>query len=107
MAKFYTYMLRCADNSLYTGITTDPERRLCEHNAKNEKSAKYTSSHGAEKFECLWRPDSRALASKLEFHLKTLTKTKKEQLILNPDLLSSLLGEKLDADSYTNIKTDD
>lgn len=107
MAKFYTYMLRCADNSLYCGITTDPARRLCEHKAKNEKSAKYTSSHGAEKFECLWRCESRALASKLEFHLKTLTKAKKEQLILNPSLLSELLGEKLDADSYTNIKTDD
>ena len=105
--EFYTYLLRCADNSLYCGITTAPARRLCEHKAKSEKSAKYTSSHGAEKFECLWESQSRALASKLEFHLKTLTKTKKEQLILNPNHLAELLGEKLDADSYTNIKTDD
>ena len=105
--EFYTYLLRCADNSLYCGITTAPARRLCEHKAKSEKSAKYTSSHGAEKFECLWESQSRALASKLEFHLKTLTKTKKEQLILNPNLLAELLGEKLDADSYPNIKTDD
>ncbi len=107
MAEFYTYMLRCADNSLYCGITTDPARRLGEHKAKNEKSAKYTCSHGAEKFECLWRSDSRTLASKLEFHLKRLTKAKKEQLILNPSLISELFGEKIDADSYTNIKTDD
>lgn len=107
MTEFYTYMLRCADNSLYCGITTDPARRLGEHKAKSGKSAKYTRRHEALKFECLWRSDSRALASKLEFYLKTLTKAKKEQLILNPSLLSEFLGEKLDADCYTNVKTDD
>ena len=107
MDKFYTYILRCSDNSLYTGITTDPARRLSEHKAKNEKSTKYTRRHEAVKFECLWGSDSRSLASKLEFHLKTLSKIKKEQLILNPNLLSELLGDKIAFEDYTNIKTDD
>ena len=37
---FYTYMIRCADNSLYTGITNNIEKRLSAH--QNKKGAKYT-----------------------------------------------------------------
>ncbi|MBQ3573901.1 MAG: GIY-YIG nuclease family protein, partial [Clostridia bacterium] len=37
---YYVYMMRCSDNSLYTGITTDLERRFEEH--KSKKGAKYT-----------------------------------------------------------------
>ena len=39
---YYTYMLRCTDNSIYTGITTNIERRMEEHFKQNEKCAKYT-----------------------------------------------------------------
>ena len=39
----YVYILKCSDNSYYTGVTNDPERRILEHNSGiNEKS--YTSS---------------------------------------------------------------
>ena len=107
MADFFTYMLRCADNSIYTGITTNPERRLLEHSQKNGKAAKYTASHTPKRFECLFKSQSRAVASKLEFHIKTLTKAKKESLILNPYLLSEFLGEKINPDDYTYIKTED
>jgi putative endonuclease len=31
--RWWVYVLRCADDSLYTGVTTDPERRLAQHNA--------------------------------------------------------------------------
>jgi putative endonuclease len=34
---YYTYMLRCKDNSIYTGITTDIERRMEEHRRKIKK----------------------------------------------------------------------
>jgi len=40
MSTWYVYLLRCNDNSLYCGVTTDPERRLNEHN--NGTGAKYT-----------------------------------------------------------------
>jgi len=40
--SWYVYMVRCRDNSLYTGYTDDPERRLAVHNAG--KGAKYTKS---------------------------------------------------------------
>ncbi len=41
--KYFTYILRCVDGTLYTGITTDIDRRMDEHNGldKNKKGAKY------------------------------------------------------------------
>lgn len=93
-------MLRCEDNSLYTGITTDLERRLQEHKEKGEKTAKYTRRHKALKIEIAWESENRVLASRLEFHIKTLTKKKKEDLIKNPSLLNAFLGEKIDCESY-------
>ena len=39
---WFVYILRCADNSLYTGITTDVERRIGEHNGNNKTGSKYT-----------------------------------------------------------------
>jgi len=38
--KWYVYIVQCKDDSLYTGITTDLERRLFEHNTNNQKGAK-------------------------------------------------------------------
>ncbi len=101
---YYTYMLRCEDNSLYTGITTDLERRLSEHQAKNEKCAKYTLNHTALKFEAAWESSSRSLASKLEFNLKKLAKKQKESLINNELILSDVLGHKLESEEYKKVK---
>ena len=42
MPTWYVYILRCADDTLYTGVTTDPERRLQEHNAGGSLGARYT-----------------------------------------------------------------
>ncbi|PKM91486.1 endonuclease [Candidatus Falkowbacteria bacterium HGW-Falkowbacteria-1] len=42
MKPYYLYILKCSDGSLYTGITTDIERRLKEHN-NSKKGAKYTA----------------------------------------------------------------
>ena len=102
---YYTYMLRCEDNSIYTGITSDLERRMKEHFSQNEKCAKYTASHQATKLEMVWESENRVLASKLEFHIKkNLTKQEKESLIKNSELLNKLLGNKIEAENYKSIK---
>lgn len=102
---YYTYMLRCEDNSIYTGITSDLKRRMDEHFSQNEKCAKYTASHKAKKIELVWESENRILASRLEFHIKkSLNKQKKETLIKNPDLLDEFLGSKIDAENYKCIK---
>lgn len=83
---YYTYMLRCKDNSIYTGITTNLERRMKEHFEKSKKCAKYTLRHTAKKLECAWQTENRALASKLEYAIKQLSKPEKEELIKTHNL---------------------
>lgn len=101
---YYTYILRCKDNSLYTGITTDLERRLKEHKEKGEKTAKYTLTHSAVKMEIAWESENRVLSSKLEFNIKKLNKKQKEELIKNPQLLNKFLGDKIESELYKVIK---
>ena len=101
---YYTYMLRCKDNSIYTGITSNLERRMEEHFSQNEKCAKYTASHQAEKLEAVWESENKSMASKLEFHIKKgLTKKEKEELIKDSNLLDKFLGNKIEAQCYKRI----
>lgn len=100
---YYTYMLRCKDNSIYTGITNNIERRMEEHFQKDKKCAKYTLHHDAIKLESAWKSENRVLASKLEYQIKQLTKAKKEELIAKGNL-RQLLNEKIDVDKYEKIK---
>ena len=96
---YYVYMLRCEDNSVYTGITTNVERRMEEHFSKDKKCAKYTQSHNAMKLEAIWETESKSLASKLEYRIKHLSKTQKEELIKSRKL-ELYLVEKLECDRY-------
>ena len=98
---YYTYMLRCSDNSIYTGITNDINKRLEMH--KKGKGAKYTKSHSVEKIEALWRCKEKSLACKLEYQIKHLTKKHKENLI-NGAKLSVYLKGKIDCRRYYRIK---
>ena len=77
---YYTYMLRCKDNSIYTGITTDVKRRMKEHKEKDVKGAKYTRRHEFLKLECVFSSENRVSASKLEYHIKRLSKKEKEDI---------------------------
>jgi len=100
---YYTYILRCEDNSLYTGMTADIERRMKEHFEQGEKCAKYTMRHKPKKLEMVWESEKRNLAMKLEFHIKnSLTKAQKEELIKHPYRLADLLGNKIESNLYKN-----
>ena len=98
---YYIYILRCIDNSLYTGITTDIDRRMSEHFTKDKKCAKYTYTHTANKLEIVWQAENKKLASKLEYHIKRLNKEQKENLIINNGLLKDIFKEKLNYKDYT------
>ena len=93
-------MIRCSDNSIYTGITTDIERRFLEHKTKSSKCAKYTYNHDVVSLECYFTSNSRSLACKLEYYIKKLTKEEKELLIKDKNSFPLLLGEKVIVDSY-------
>lgn len=94
-------MLRCKDESLYTGITTNIERRLEEHVKKTEKGAKYTRYHDAIKMEAIWESKNRVDASKLEYWIKHLTKKQKERLIQENCL--ELLETKIVVEKYNRL----
>lgn len=96
-------MLRCEDDSIYTGITIDVERRMKEHFSKDKKCAKYTFRHQAKKLEALWKTENRALASKLEYHIKRLAKSQKEELIVKNNL-KELLSERINVNEYDRIE---
>ena len=100
---YYTYMLRCTDNSIYTGITNDLERRMDEHFTQGEKCAKYTKRHKAQKLEAAWSSEDRKLASKLEYYIKHLPKSEKEDIIKHNKNIN-VLSEKLDIASYKRIR---
>lgn len=103
---YYTYILRCQDSSLYTGMTSDLERRMRRtFLSGGEKCAKYTLRHKPKKLEIAWESENRILASKLEFHIKkNLTKQQKEELIRNPQKLGQLLEGKIDDSEYKITK---
>lgn len=75
----YVYMLACSDGTLYTGYTTDVERRVAEHNAGS--GARYT--RGRLPVEVVHIEDfaSRSAALKREYAIKQLRRREKEQLI--------------------------
>lgn len=74
-------MLRCSDNSLYTGYSTDPIRRLSEHNSSS-RGAKYTRSRRPCKLVHIETYDTKLEALKREYQIKRLSKKDKESLVL-------------------------
>ncbi len=66
---YYVYMLECADGTLYTGIATDLERRLEEHNSSS-KGAKYTRTRRPVKLVYSETYEDRSSASKREYEIK-------------------------------------
>ena len=79
MKLWYVYMVECVDNTLYTGITTDIDRRISEHNSIG-LGAKYTRSRQPVELVYLESCESRSIASKREYAIKKLKK--KEKLFL-------------------------
>lgn len=101
---YYIYMLRCQDDSIYTGITTDLERRFRQHQGKNTGGAKYTRAKAPVRYEIAWECGDKSSALRLEYKLKRLSKENKESLILHTKTLDKLLGEKLDTQLYNLVK---
>lgn len=75
----FVYIVRCKDNSLYTGWTTDLERRIQEHN--DGIGAKYTRGRGPMNLEYFEEFESKEEAAKREYEIKQLTKKQKEKII--------------------------
>ncbi|MFC2020938.1 GIY-YIG nuclease family protein [Chloroflexota bacterium] len=77
--EWFFYMVRCRDNSLYSGITINVEGRLKEHNKGT--GAKYTSIRRPVTLVYYERCDNVSKARKREEEIKRWSKTKKERLV--------------------------
>ena len=78
---WYLYVLRCGDGTLYTGITTDVERRLEEH--RQGRGAKYTRGRGPLELAYQEECGTHSEALKREYAVKQLPRDEKERLICN------------------------
>ena len=77
---WYMYVVQCADSTLYTGITTNIDRRLKEHNS-SKRGAKYTRSRRPVKIVYHAVFDSRSSASKAEYRFKKLNRKEKLKIV--------------------------
>lgn len=90
MNEWSVYIIRCDDGSLYTGISTDVSRRLCEHASGDPKGARYTRPFTSISLVYEARVGPKSMALKIEHRIKKLTKARKERLVS-----SRLTGEAL------------
>src|ERR1700754_4512480 len=81
LVRWHVYIVRCTDDTLYTGITRDVERRVDEHNSSNVLAASYTRSRRPVTLVYREPAATRAASSKREYELKQMTRREKDALI--------------------------
>ena len=80
----FVYLLRCADDTLYCGWTTDLGRRLAAHSGG--RGARYTRSRTPVELAAAWSVPDRSAALRLEHRVKLLPRAEKERLIAGASL---------------------
>ncbi|EIV7689058.1 GIY-YIG nuclease family protein [Salmonella enterica] len=90
MAPWYLYLIRTADNALYTGITTDVARRYRQH--QTGKGAKALRGKGELTLAFAAQVGDRSLALRIEYRIKQLTKRQKERLVTEREVFEALLS---------------
>ena len=80
MNNWFLYLIRCKHGQLYTGITTDVERRFEEHKSHDKKGSKYLRGKAPLRLVMKKRIGNKSLALKIEAKVKKLSKVKKELL---------------------------
>ena len=81
MSDWYLYLIRCRDNTLYTGISTDIDRRFAEHTGAGRAGSKYLKGRGPLRLVFQMNMGARSLALKAERRVKRMPKARKEKLI--------------------------
>lgn len=79
-SRWFLYMVTCNDGTIYTGITTDIDRRVHEHN-NSKKGAKYTRSRRPVVLSYIRLCENRSKASKAEAAIKKLSRKEKIEII--------------------------
>lgn len=80
-SAWYVYILLCADQTLYTGIATDVQRRLAEHN-DSDKGARYTRARRPVRLVYQESVEDRSAALRREHEIRRLSRAEKNRLLL-------------------------
>ena len=83
--SYWVYMVMCADGTLYTGIATDVERRVGEHNGEKARGARYTAARRPVQIVYRAAFSDRSAAAKEEARIKRLTRAAKDALVAAAD----------------------
>lgn len=81
--EYFTYIVECADGTLYAGWTIDPQRRVEQHNLG--KGAKYTRARLPVVLRAVWQFESQTEAMRFEWQLKRMARSKKLRLMAEAD----------------------
>ncbi len=106
-ANWFLYLIRTRHDTLYTGITTDVAQRLAEHEG-GKQGAKYLRAKGPLEVVYVVELGSRSLASKVEYRIKRLAKSRKEKIVaakLDRQALLKLLNVVEASPHMTNIQS--
>lgn len=95
---WFVYVVECADGTFYTGITTDLDRRVHEHNAG--KGARYTRSRRPVVLRYHERLPDRSRASAREYQIKALSRMDKQELIDQAEFIGGRRRSNLEARDY-------
>ena len=85
-------MIRCGDNSLYTGISNDVSKRFAVHQSGKSKAAKYTRNRHPLELVFSVEIGTRSAASRIEYYIKRLSKANKESLVAGTTSLDFLIN---------------
>ena len=104
---YYTYIIKCKNNSLYTGITTDIDRRFSEHKGK-KLGAKYTRAFGVKKVMALWKTknteNAKSKSMKLESRIKKLSRAKKLVLISDKKQFKNIFSDFIEKNEFARVE---
>ncbi|MBI3527255.1 MAG: GIY-YIG nuclease family protein [Betaproteobacteria bacterium] len=78
---WFVYIVRCADDTLYTGIAKDVARRVEEHNSNNLLAANYTRARRPVAMVYEEAVETRSAAARREYEIKQMTRQRKEELL--------------------------
>lgn len=81
MSEWHLYLVRTADGALYTGVSTDVDRRFAEHCDGTARGSRYLRGRGPLELVYSQRIGQRGLALRVESRFKRLTKERKEQIV--------------------------
>jgi putative endonuclease len=93
VTEWFIYLIRCRDNTLYTGISTDVARRFIEHQQDKVKGSRYLRGKGPLQLVFQAGAGDRSQASRLESRIKRLSRATKLRLIAGEIKMDQILEQ--------------